>query len=368
MSNELVYQIALSMVPNIGAVHARLLVEAMGEASGIFSAKTSSLEKIEGIGRVRANAIKAFNNFKAAEQEIKFIEQYHITPLYFKTSTYPTRLTHCYDAPILLYYRGKANLNHTKIISVVGTRSKTAYGQELTEKLIKDLADYGVLVLSGLASGIDSIAHRAALKNKLPTVGVLAHGLDTIYPPENNLLAKEMLQEEGGLLTEFCSGTFPNKHNFPSRNRIVAGMCDALIVVETPAKGGSLITAELASNYHKDVFAFAGRVADVKSAGCHQLIKSLKAALITEAKDIVHALGWNDAPTKCKKPVQQQLFVTLTAPEQKIVDILQEKEIAHIEELHFQSGLNSSTVATAILTLELQQVLTTLPGKRYKLL
>ena len=292
MHAELLYQLALTEVPNIGCVHAKILAQQFGTAEKIFKAKQQLLERIEGIGEIRARSIKAFNNFTGAEDEIKFIEKYKIKPLFITHKDYPKRLLNCYDSPTLLYYKGEAGLNSEKIIAVIGTRSHTDYGKQITEKLIEDLAEQNVVVISGLAHGIDAIAHKAALKNNLLTVGVLAHGLDQVYPAQHTRLAKDMLKSGGGLLTEFRSKSKPDKHNFPTRNRIVAGMSDATIVVETGIKGGSMITAELANNYNKDVFAFPGKVTDTKSAGCNYLIKNNKAVLLTDAQELIELMSW----------------------------------------------------------------------------
>ncbi len=367
MNNHLLQQVALTLVPNIGAVQAKILIDHFGGAAAIFKAKKSALDKLEGIGAVRSASIKSFSDFKRAEEEIAFIEKYKITPLFLTDQAYPKRLLNCYDPPALLYYRGKASLNAAKIIAVVGTRSKTDYGKQLTEKLMADLEEQQVLVISGLALGIDAIAHKAALKHQLPTVAVVAHGLDNLYPPEHTGLAKEMIKAGGGLLTEFRSKTKPGKHNFPSRNRIVAGMCDATIVIETDIKGGSMITAELANGYNKDVFAFPGRTTDNKSTGCNYLIKNNRAMLLTGAQDLIDILGWEEKKTPPKKQ-QKELFIQLSAEEKIIVDILKEKELVAIDELRMKSSLNSSTVAAAILNLELQNVVISLPGKIYKLL
>src|SRR6187455_2386438 len=242
MNSELIYQLALTEVPNIGCVHAKILAQEFGSAEKIFKAKQQLLEKIEGIGEVRAKAIKAFNNFSKAEDEIKFIEKYKIKPLFLTDKDYPKRLLNCYDSPTLLFYKGIADLNAPKIVAIVGTRTNTEYGKLFTEKLVKDLSEQNITIISGLAFGIDAMAHKAALKHGLPTVGVVGHGLDKIYPSENSSLAKEMIKEEGGILSEFFSGTKPDKHNFPLRNRIVAGISDATVVVETNIKGGSMIT------------------------------------------------------------------------------------------------------------------------------
>jgi len=368
MHTELLYQLALTEVPNIGCVHAKVLAQEFGSAEKIFKAKQHLLEKIEGIGEIRAKAIKAFTNFSNAEEEIKFIEKYKIKPLFLTDKNYPKRLLNCYDSPTLLFYKGDADLNASKVVAIVGTRNHTEYGKQQTEKLVKELASQNVLVVSGMAFGIDAIAHKTAFKNDLATVGVLGHGLDQIYPPDHSNLAKEMLKHGGGLLTEFRSNTQPDKHNFPTRNRIVAGMSDATIVIETGEKGGSMITAELANGYNKDVFALPGRVNDHKSAGCNFLIRNNKAILLTDAEELIEVMGWEEKAKSMKeKKSQREIFIELSKDEKIIVDILKEKDLVHVDELNFKSGLSSSSMAVAILSLELQGVVATLPGKLYKL-
>jgi DNA processing protein len=368
MTNELLYQLALTQVPNIGDVQAKILLQYFGAASAIFKARQSSLEKIEGIGEVRARSLKTFNDFHLAETEIKFIEKYNIKTLFLSDDAYPKRLLNCYDSPTLLFYKGTANLNHSRIIAIVGTRNCTDYGRHFTEDLIKDLANEDIMFVSGLALGIDAIAHKASLKCNLPTVGVVGHGIERIYPSTHTGLAKDMVKQGGGILTEFFSNVKPDKHNFPLRNRIVAGMSDATIVIETDVKGGSMITAKLADSYNKDVFALPGRTTDKKSSGCNFLIKYNKAILLSNASDLLEAMGWNSIqPTKEKK-TQRTLFVELSAEENKIVELLKEKEFVHIDEINIRSGLNSSTIASAILNLELQSIVQSLPGKRYKLI
>jgi DNA processing protein len=326
-----------------------------------------SLEKIEGIGEVRARSIKEFDEFHLAEQELKFVEKYKIRTLFLTDEDYPKRLLNCYDSPTLLFYKGTGNLNASRIISIVGTRSHTDYGKQFTEKLVKDLSDLEILIISGLAHGIDALAHKAALKNNLPTVGVVGHGLDKVYPSENTGLAKDMVKEGGGILSEFFSGTKPDKHNFPLRNRIVAGLSDATVVVETNIKGGSMITAKLADAYNRDVFAVPGRTTDKASSGCNHLIKYNKAILLTDADELLEVLGWKEKK-KEKLKQQKELFIELSAEEKQIIQLLQEKELVHIDEINLRSGLSSSAAAAAILNLELQNVITGLPGKMYKLL
>ena len=365
MHNDLLYQIALTLVPNIGDVHAKALVHIYGDAQSVFKAKKKELENIEGLGTVRARSIKDFTDFISSEVEIKFIEKYKITPLFITDKNYPKRLLNCYDSPVLLYYRGNANLNTSKIISVVGTRNNSDYGKQVCEKFIDDLQSENILVVSGLAFGIDTIAHKAAIKNNLQTIAVLAHGLDRIYPLQNKALAKQ-ITAQGGLLTDFISNTNPDKQNFPKRNRIVAGMCDAVIVMESSKKGGSLITAELGNGYNKDVFAIPGRTNDIKSEGCNYLIKNNKAALINSAQDFLEMMNWASTPKPTAKK-QRELFIELLPDEKIVVDILQQQESIQIDELYFKSGLSSSAVATALLMLEMQNVVLSLPGKIYKL-
>jgi DNA processing protein len=307
MHNDLLYQIALTIVPNIGDIHAKALINHFGNAHDIFRAKKKDLEVIEGVGSIRAKCIKDFTSFHLAEDEIVFIEKYKISPLFITDNNYPQRLLNCYDSPSLLYYKGEADLNTSKIVAIIGTRNNNDYGKTVCEKIIEGLIGQHVMIISGLAFGIDTIAHKTALKNGLDTVAVLAHGLDRIYPSQNKGLAKEIIKQ-GGLLTDFRSNTNPDKQNFPKRNRIVAGMSDAVIVVETGIKGGSLITAELANGYNRDVFAIPGRTGDTKSEGCNYLIKNNKASLITNADDILENMGWK----VYKKPVikkQRELFI-----------------------------------------------------------
>jgi len=365
MHPELLYQVSLTLIPNIGPVQAKILLQHF-DTPDIFKVKKRELEKIEGIGHIKAESIKSFTDFSTAEEEIAFIEKYKIKPLFITDNNYPKRLLNCYDSPILLYYKGEADLNADKVVAIIGTRNHTDYGKQITEQLVEELADQKVVVVSGLAYGIDAIAHKTAVKNNLPTVGVLAHGLDQVYPPQHTGLAKEMLKANGGLLTEFRSKSKPDKHNFPTRNRVVAGMSDATIVIETGIKGGSMITAELANNYNKDVFAFPGKVTDTKSAGCNYLIKNNKAILLTEARELVELMNW-EQPQKPVLKKQKELFIELTDDEKIIVTILNGKKSVHIDEINFKSGLSSSSVAAAILSLELQNVVLSLPGKLYQI-
>ena len=366
MYEERIYQIALTLIDGIGCVQAKTLIDRFGTAADVFKAHPHQIETIEGIGTVRAHAIKHFNNFSQAEEEIKFCDKHSIQPLFITDKGYPKRLLNCYDSPTILYYRGTADLNAPKAVTIIGTRSNTEYGKAITEKMVEDFKEHSILVISGLALGIDSIAHKAAINNSLATVGVLGHGLDTIYPSQNKILAKEMLMN-GGLITEFRKGTIPEAFNFPRRNRIAAGMSDVTIVIETQKKGGSMITAEMAYQYNRDLFAVPGRITDHKSKGCLHLIQQNKAIVYTGVEEFITTMGWELNPVKSMKK-QRELFIEYTPDEKIIMDILSEKEISHIDELHVRSGLNSSSIAAAILNLELQNVILSMPGKIYKVL
>ncbi|MBC7849006.1 MAG: DNA-protecting protein DprA [Chitinophagaceae bacterium] len=363
MSNELLYQIALTRVPQIGCIHARTLVDHFQTAEQIFKASIRDLERIEGIGTIRAKKIKGFAAFNDVEDEMLFINKYKIEPIFITSLNYPQRLLNCYDPPTILYYRGNANLNASRIVAIIGTRSLTDYGKQITEELVRELATEQAMIVSGLAFGVDGVAHKNCLKNNIATVGVLAHGLDTIYPAQHAGLAREMIKNNGGLLTEFGSNTKPDKHNFPSRNRIVAGMSDAVIVVESGIKGGSMVTAELANSYNRDVFAVPGKINDAKSAGCNYLIRNNKAILLAEVGQVAQTLGWTDVKKSLSRP--KELFLHLNPDERLIVDLLNGMSHTSIDELNLKTGLSSSAVAAAILNLELQQVVKTLPGKMY---
>jgi DNA processing protein len=364
MNNEWLYRIALTRIPGIGDIHARSLLNQFGQASDIFKAPQRILEKISGIGKMRAREIRKFNQMDACEKELRFITDKRITPLFISDKQYPRRLSHCYDAPVLLYFLGNADLNSNRIVSVVGTRNQNDYGKQICESLIAGLRSSSVMVISGLAFGIDTTTHKACLKNDIPTVAALAHGLDRIYPGQNRGLAAEMIRQ-GGLLTDFPTGTNPDKQNFPKRNRIVAGLCDCLVVIQSGLSGGSIITAELANEYNRDVFAFPGRIDDSKSDGCHALIRQYKADLITSHLDLLEKMNWLPETRKEKKAGQRSLFPELPANEKMIADLLSAKDM-HIDEIQSSTGLSSSSLAAAMLFLEMNSLVIALPGRIFR--
>jgi DNA processing protein len=360
---ELFYRLALGFVPEVGTKTARALLTRYETAEAIFQAPLKEIATIYGIGEVRARMFKDEDIFRQAEHELKFIQANGIKVLLRGIDNYPSRLMQCDDAPVLLFYKGNADLNAEKVVAVVGTRKSTDYGQRATEDFIEGLRQEAeIVVTSGLALGIDTVAHKASLRNNIATVGVLGHGLDIIYPSSNKALAGEMLTN-GGLLSEFPSGTQPNRQNFPLRNRIVAGLSDVTVIVESDAKGGAMITAYMAHSYNRDVAAFPGRVYDSKSGGPNLLIKRNIAAMITNAGDLLELMNWDK---KKGKAVQKQLFLELQPDEQKIFDLLRDKDALHADDLLLASGFTSPQLAAVLLQLEMQNVIKTLPGKLYR--
>ena len=365
---ELQYQIGLTMLDGIGDVLAKNLIAYCGSAKGVFQTNKTHLEKIPGIGVNLANSIsKSKFVLDRAEQEVRFIEDNNITPLFFTDSNYPNRLKNCYDSPVLLYYKGNANLNAERIVSIVGTRTPSEYGKLTTEKFVRDLSSMDCLVVSGLAYGIDVTAHKASVDNNIPNIGVVAHGLDRIYPAVHKAIADKMMLN-GGLLTDFKSETNPDKENFPKRNRIVAGICDALIVVESKREGGSLITATIANAYNKDVFAFPGKVGDSLSEGCNGLIKTNKASLIESVADLKYIMNWQDEQVAKKKETKQiPLLIDLSEEEQAIVKAFEGKKQLHIDEISYSTNFPISKTSSHLLQLEFSNIIKSLPGKLYQL-
>ena len=363
---SLLHQIALTFIPGVGDVLGKKLLAVCGSAEAVFEEKRKTLLKADRVGESVVNSILNHRRqaLDLAEREMEFIARYKIKTLFYTDSDYPRRLKECIDGSLMLYYKGTADLNHPRIVSVVGTRRATQYGKDICEKLIHDLKNLDVLVISGLAYGIDTCAHKSALDCDLSTVAVLAHGLDRIYPPLNKSLAEKMIHQ-GGLLTDFPSGTNPDRENFPTRNRIIAGIADATIVVEAGMKGGALITAEIANSYNRDVFSVPGNVGNYYSEGCNFLIKTNRAALLQSADDIRYIMGWGE-PVK-KQAVQRKLMIELTPEQEKIIEVLQENGEASHDKLCAETAISPSLVANALLNLEFEGVIRTLPGKMYKL-
>jgi len=371
MRDDALYQLALSRITGIGPVYARRLLHRFGEARAIFHAPESALTGILGRNTKRLHDILHFNAYTALEKEQAFLEKYSIRPLFITNGHYPQRLLRCPDAPILLYFKGSTDLNTTKIISIIGTRSPSEYGRQVTEKLIKDLSCLpGMLVISGLAHGIDAISHQAALKNHLPTVGVLGHGLDQIYPREHIPLAREMVKE-GGLLTRFNIATAPDAYNFPIRNRIVAGLSDAVIVTETRTRGGSMLTVDNAHQYQRRIFAIPGRLTDERSAGCNALIHIAKARLLTGAAQLMEEMNWQK-PSPPVAGAQAPLSFPsaekdgLTEKERKVLRLFDHQDALSLPEIHNHNIGDPGALAIILLNLELLGHIVSLPGRVYR--
>ncbi len=366
-AQEVIAAIALTKIPGVGLLTAHALLKELGSAREVFANISLLAERVPAVSSRLTDALKNSSEaFRMAESEYAFAEKNRIHCLSYYDEAYPSRMRECSDAPLVLFCKGVANLNSLRMVSMVGTRRATPYGQELCEAFVRELAALSpeIVIVSGLAYGIDIFSHRAALANTLSTVGVLAHGLDRIYPHSHRQTAVEML-ENGALLTEFPSGTNPDRQNFVQRNRIVAGICDATVVVESAAKGGSLITAELAQGYGRDCFAFPGRVGDENSAGCNRLIATDAAQLITSAKDFVEAMGWGGkAP---KKAVQQELFIELTPEERHVTDILSSAGEMQINALVVAANLPVHRLSALLFELEMKGVVRALQGAVYKM-
>jgi len=360
---ELYYLLALQKVEGVGDIVAKKLLNHCGDAASIFTAKSSQLASIEGIGSVLISKIKNKSIFAKAEAELKYISNNEINVSFFQDKNYPERLKHCIDGPLLLFSSGEIDFDNRKVISIVGTRSITSYGTEFCKNFISELAPLNPLIVSGFAYGVDIVAHQAAIENDLQTIGVVAHGLDQIYPSSHKKYVSKM-EKNGGFLTEYWSGTRPEKENFVKRNRIVAGISEATIVIESAIKGGSLITANLANDYNRDVFAVPGRTTDKYSLGCNNLIKTQKANLLTSAADLVYILNWDIEKTT--RSVQKQLFVTLDNEEQIIYDYLLKtgKEILDI--IALECNLPIYKISGILLNMELKGVVRPLPGKLFE--
>ena len=348
----------------IGDILAKKLIVNVGDVEQVFKEKSAILEKINGIG---AHAIKHLfdsENIKSAEKELDYIIKNNIEYTYFLEDDYPKNLHNCIDSPIFMFKDGNINFNNDKIISIVGTRNMSSYGRDFTNKLIDELTAYNPIIVSGFAYGVDICAHKAAIKNNLQNIAVLAHGFEQIYPKVHKKYINQV-NEHGGFLTEFWSEEQPLRENFLKRNRIVAGISQATIIIESAAKGGSLVTADIANSYNRDVFALPGRMTDIYSKGCNNLIKNHKANLLNSPADIIQLLNW-DVKEKSKKPIQQQLFVELKEEEQKIYDFLQKNGKQLLDVIALDCTIPLFQLSSILLQMELKGVLKPLPGKMFE--
>lgn len=367
MSQDRLSFLALHFISGIGDQLVKQLVSYCGSAEQVFKTPKGKLLKIPGIGPVTAESIRAGSTFHEAEKEFKKAEKEDTEILFYTDKKYPDRLKSIEDAPPILYYKGNAHLNPAKSVAIVGTRQATEYGKELVSKIIEGLKPHDALIVSGLAYGIDIQAHKQALRHNLQTIGVMGSGMDVIYPLAHKDTAKKMMNH-GGLLTENAFGTKPDAHNFPARNRIIAGMCDALIVVEAAEKGGALITAEIANSYNKDVLAVPGSLGQTYSEGCNKLIRNNKASIYTSIADLEYLMNWSTDDLSSKKEVKPVDFNSFSPDEQKVLSILNQKNAPMmIDELTIKTALSPSQLASLLLTLEFSNVVKSLPGKQFAL-
>lgn len=366
---ELKYLLALKEIKGIGNILAKQLITEVGSAKGVFNLSVGKLLSIPRITDKIAKSIQSDHSFQRIEEEIDWCNKNSIEIIPFTDPRYPYRLLQCHDAPLLLFVKGDIDLNPKRIISIVGTRKNTSYGQSVTEELVESLAHLDVTIVSGLALGIDGIAHKQSITSQLPTIGVLGHALNQIYPRQHASLSKKMLENKGGLVSEFSTQSVFDRNNFPMRNRIVAGMSDATILIESAASGGAMITAEIAYSYGREVFAVPGKWNDTVSQGPNKLLKQLKAQILTHPNDLAEALGWK---------IRQQLSIDgfynkkykyqhLEENELKIVSYMESNESSSMDMIHYATEIPISTLSSTLLSMEFKGILIALPGKRFQL-
>ncbi|WP_298485275.1 DNA-processing protein DprA [uncultured Maribacter sp.] len=363
-TTELIAVLRLQRVPNIGDITAKKLIAHCESPEAIFEEKLQNLLKIDGVGTHTLKGVFDAEHLEAAEDEMAYIKRNNLEYSYFMNPDYPSYLKHCIDSPILLFKRGKIDLENRKIISVVGTRNITSYGTAFCEEFIEKIAPLDPIIVSGFAYGVDICVQKAAVKHGLQTIGCLAHGLNQIYPKKHASFAPE-IEKNGGFLTEFWSTSNPERENFLKRNRIIAGMTEATVVIESAEKGGSLVTADIAHSYSRDVFAVPGRAKDKYSLGCNNLIKQQKAHMLTSAEDLIYLLDW-EVEQKPTPMVQKQLFVELEDKEQAIYNYLQKEGKQLLDTIALQCNIPVYRVSSTLLNMEMKGVIRPLPGKLFE--
>lgn len=365
MNDSLIYLMALMRVPFVGTKSAKQLVAYCGDAKSVFSSSALSLSKIPNIGDRIISGIKQCDPLSLVQKDIKYITNNKIKVVSYLCEEYPKRLIHFEDCPVLLYVDGRCNLNATRTVGIIGTRSPTQYGKNKVVELINELKDYNVQIISGLAYGVDIAAHSHCVSEGIENLAIMGTGIDSVYPAAHFQIAQK-IKTQGALLSEFAIGTKGDRENFPLRNRIIAGLSDALVVIQSASKGGSLITAEYANVYNKDVFAVPGRTTDDMSAGCNHLIKTHKAHLLESAKDIAYIMRWETDTHHAGK--QKMLFLDLSDEETVVVDALKTQEESALDWLHHETQFSLSKLAAILLGLEFKGVVAPLPGKKYCLI
>ena len=362
MNDDLLYLIALKKIPLIGDITAKKLIAHFGSAKNIFAQRRSSLEKVMGIGSKITQNILNSQYLQEAETELLFTKKNGISIVSYTDAHYPKLLKQCVDSPILFYQKGHINLQNKRLLSIVGTRNITTYGTAFCEQLIEELAPLDVVIVSGYAYGVDITAHKAAMKHRLQTVACLAHGLNLIYPATHAKYC-EAMEENGGFITDFSSQSPFDRKNFLSRNRIIAGLTEATVVIESGKKGGSLVTADIAFSYNREVFAVPGRTTDTYSIGCNELIRNRKANILTSAKDLIYLLNWD---TPAPKAVQQELFIDLSPDEELVANYLKENGKQALDELALGCQIPIYQLSNLLFQMELKGVVNPLPGKMFE--
>ena len=363
-SNELLALLRLQNVPLVGDINAKRLLERCGSAEDVFKERKETLQKIDGIGSVLLSGLYDTMYLEEAEKELEFIQKSDIAYSFFKDATYPKHLKHCIDAPILIFKRGNIDLEGRKVISIVGTRQITSYGMAFITEFMEAIAPLNPVIVSGFAYGVDIAAQRAAMDHHLQTIGCLAHGLNQIYPKPHGKYVSQ-IESNGGFITEFWSRSQPDRENFLKRNRIIAGMSEATVVVESAEKGGSLVTADIAHSYNRDVFAVPGRSTDKYSTGCNNLIKQQKAHVLTSAADLIYMLGWKLSDKQDTMP-QKQLFVELDETEKSIYQYLQLNGKQVLDTVALECNLPIFKTSSSLLNMEMKGVVRPLPGKLFE--
>jgi DNA processing protein len=363
---SLKHKIALGLIPRIGDINARKLVSHFGSVEAVFNESYRDLTRIPGIGSGLARYISDRSYLETAEKEVEYVTKNNIRTFFYLDNNYPFRLRQCDDSPVVFFFKGNCDLNAAKILSVVGTRSATTGGKEICEKIIAGLAagHPDLIIVSGLAYGIDITSHKAALSNNLQTIGVLGHGFNTIYPAIHRSTAETIIKN-GGLITDFLSDALPERNNFIKRNRVIAGLSDATLVVQSGLKGGALITADIANSYNRDVFAIPGRPGDQYSAGCNSLIKSNKAALVESPDDIEYLMDWQ--PKKFRPPVQRSLFAELNDTEKSIYELISGEGELTIDTICRSLDLPVFKLSSLLLQMEFKGVIKCYPGNIYSI-
>ena len=361
--NNLLALLTLQNVPNLGDSSIKKLIQIIGSPEAVLKEKKSNLLKIDGIGAVKIASIHNIEHIKAAEKELLFTENNNVSITPYTDPNYPSRLTQCLDGPIILFSSGNIQLNCKPIISIVGTRKITRYGSQFCEELIANLVPFDPIIVSGFAYGVDITAHKAAIKNNLQTIACLGHGLNQIYP-KSHKQHMTSVESNGGFYTDFWSTDPFKPQNFLRRNRIIAGVSQATIVIESADKGGSLVTAQIANSYYRDVFAVPGRISDTYSKGCNMLIKSQQAHMLTSVADLVYILNWKQE--KSKQPIQKKLFLDLNPDEQSIYDFLINQGKQDLDSISLHCKIPTYKIASILLNLELKGILQPLPGKLFQ--